>query len=140
MHPAPNRSAAVPAQDPSMPRKRRTMARSLSRNLTLAALVAGAAGFVLQMVAGITNTPTIPPGLVLLLAAAALVAFTSWRWAFLVGVAAAVFNLIVFVIVGAVDRLFGVTPVIGFIGAWVMVVALIVVCVAGTLGAVGANR
>jgi hypothetical protein len=77
----------------------------MSRNLTLVALLAAAAGFVLQMVAGVTNTPTIPPGLVVLLAAAALVALTSWRWAFLVGVAAAVFNLLAFVIVGAVDRL-----------------------------------
>jgi hypothetical protein len=55
----------------------------MSRNLTVVALLAAAAGFVLQMVAGVTNTPTIPPGLVVLLAAAALVAFTSWRWAFL---------------------------------------------------------
>jgi hypothetical protein len=112
----------------------------MARNLTLVALLAAAAGFVLQMVAGITDTPTIPPGLVVLLAAAALVAFTSWRWAFLVGVAAAVFNLLAFVIVGAVDRLVDVTPAIGFIGAWVMVVALIVVCVAGTLVTVRANR
>ena len=88
----------------------------MSRNLTLVALLAAAAGFVLQMVAGITNTPTIPPGLVVLLAAAALAALTSWRWAFLVGVAAAVFNLLVFVIVGAVDRLGAVTPAIGFVG------------------------
>jgi hypothetical protein len=55
-------------------------------------------------------------------------------------VAAAVFNLLAFVIVGAVDRLFDGTPAIGFMGAWVMVVALIVVCVAGTLGTVCANR
>jgi hypothetical protein len=54
--------------------------------------------------------------------------------------AAAVFNLLAFVIVGAVDRLFEVTPAIGFLDAWVMVVALIVVCVAGTLGSVRANR
>jgi hypothetical protein len=55
-------------------------------------------------------------------------------------VAAAVFNLLAFVIVGAVDRLDDLTPVIGFIGAWVMVVALIVVCVAGTLATVRANH
>jgi hypothetical protein len=46
--------------------------RTMSRNLTLVALLAAAAGFVLQMVAGITNTPTIPPGLVVLLAAGTL--------------------------------------------------------------------
>jgi hypothetical protein len=112
----------------------------MSRNLTLVALLAAAAGFVLQMVAGVTDTPTIPPGLVVLLAAAALVAFTPWRGAFLVGVAAAVFNLLAFVIVGAVDRLVDATPVIGFLGAWVMVVALIVAAVAGTLATVRANR
>jgi hypothetical protein len=136
MHPASNRSAMDLAQGPSISRKSTTM----SRNLTLVALLAAAVGFVLQMVAGITNTPTIPPGLVALLAAAAVIAFTSWRWASLVGVAAAVFNLFAFVIVGAVHRLFDVTPAIGFIGAWVMAVSLIVVCVAGTLAAVRATR
>jgi hypothetical protein len=113
---------------------------TMSRNVTLVALLAAAAGFVLQMVAGVTDTPAIPPGLVVLLAAAALVSFTPWRWAFLVGVAAAVFNLVAFVIVDGIERLFDVTPAIAFIGAWVMVVALIVVCVAGTGATVHAKR
>jgi hypothetical protein len=56
----------------------------MSRNLTVVALLAAAAGFVLQMVAGVTNTPTIPPGLVVLLAAAArclhLMALGIPRW------------------------------------------------------------
>jgi hypothetical membrane protein len=131
------RRALLGGGDPALGRRK---SRTMSRNLTLVALLAAAAGFVLQMVAGVTNTPTIPPGLVVLLAAAALVALTSWRWAFLVGVAAAVFNLLAFVVVGAVDRLVDATPAIGFLGAWVMVVALIVVCVAGTLATVRANR
>jgi hypothetical protein len=55
-------------------------------------------------------------------------------------VAAAVFNLLAFVFVGAVDRLVDATPAIGFLGAWLMVVALIVAAVAGTLATVRANR
>ena len=47
----------------------------MQRTLIVGLLVA-AAGFIAQMVAGVTDTPTIPPGLVAIVAAAALVAFT----------------------------------------------------------------
>jgi hypothetical protein len=39
---------------------------------TVVALLIGAVGFVTQMVAGVTDTPTIPPGLVAILIAAGL--------------------------------------------------------------------
>jgi hypothetical protein len=42
-------------------------------------LLVGAAGIVLQIVGGI-DFPVVPPGLVILVVAAGLVAFARWRW------------------------------------------------------------
>jgi hypothetical protein len=65
-----------------------TRPRKLSpaTGLTVAGLVVAAAGIVLQIAPG-AEYPTIPPGLVILLAAASLVALaTRWRWTAIVGV------------------------------------------------------
>jgi hypothetical protein len=107
--------------------------RSAASRLTVLALLVAAVGFVLQMVAGVTNTPTIPPGLVLILAAAGLVAWVPSREAPIAGPVAGLFNLIVFVVVGAADRLLDPSPASAFAGAWIMVVGLIVATVAGTI-------
>jgi hypothetical protein len=40
---------------------------STAGKLTVAALLVAACGFVLQRLSGVTNTPTVPPGLVTLL-------------------------------------------------------------------------
>jgi hypothetical protein len=73
--------------------------------VTVTALLVAAGGFVLQMASGVTNTPTVPPGLVTLLVAAGLVALLSWWWMPVVGSVAGLFNLIAFVVIGAVGRL-----------------------------------
>jgi hypothetical protein len=110
------------------------------RELMVVALVVAAAGFIAQMIAGVTSTPTIPPGLVAIVAAAALVAFTSSPSAPLAGVAAGVFNLLAFLIVGAVDRLADTAPLLAFLGAWLMVLGLIVSSVIGTIAALHPHR
>jgi hypothetical protein len=99
----------------------RTNQANRQRKLQVGALLVAAGGFIAQMIAGVTDTPTIPPGLVAIVAAAALVAFTSWQSARLVGVAAGVFNLVAFAVVGAVDRLTDTTPLLAVVGAWLMV-------------------
>ena len=104
--------------------------------LTVVALLIAAVGFVTQMVAGVTDTPTIPPGLVVILVAAGLVAFVPGRWMPLAGVVAGVFNLVASVVVDAMDRLVDPTPVAGFIGAWLMHIGLIAACVVGTIATV----
>ena len=101
--------------------------------LTGVALLIAAAGFVIQMAAGVTDTPTIPPGLVVILVAASAVAFVPGRWVPLAGVVAGLFNLVASVAVDAVDRLTDPSPVAGFIGAWLMQVGLIAACVVGTI-------
>jgi hypothetical protein len=112
----------------------------MQRKLIVVALLVAAAGFVAQMIAGVSDTPTIPPGLVAIVAAAALVAFTSSPSAPLAGVAAGVFNLVVFAVVGAVDRLIDTTPLLAFVGAWLMVLGLIVSSVTGTIAALNTHR
>jgi hypothetical protein len=109
---------------------------STGSKLTVVALLVAAIGFVVQMVAGVTNTPTIPPGLVAILVAAGLVAFLPGRGVPVAGPAAGLFNLVAFVLVGAADRLLQPSPASAFVGAWFMVVALIVATIAGTIATV----
>jgi hypothetical protein len=104
--------------------------------LTAVALLIAAVGFVTQMVAGVTDTPTIPPGLVVILVAAGLVAFVPGWWMPLAGVVAGLFNLVASVAVDAVDRLTDPSPATGFIGAWLMHIGLIAACILGTLATV----
>lgn len=104
--------------------------------LTAFALLIAAVGFVTQMVAGVTDTPTIPPGLVVILVAAVLVAFVPGRWMPLAGVFAGLFNLVASVLVDAADRLIDPSPATGFIGAWLMHIGLIAACAAGTIATV----
>jgi hypothetical protein len=104
--------------------------------LTVVALLIAAVGFVTQMFAGVTDTPTIPPGLVVILVAAGLVAFVPGRWMPLAGVVAGLFNLVASVVVDAVDRLIDPSPATGLIGAWLMHTGLIAACILGTLAAV----
>jgi hypothetical protein len=58
--------------------------------LTVAGLVVAAAGIMIQYMSGV-NYPTIPPGPIILLVAAAVVAFGRWRWSPVVGLVAALF-------------------------------------------------
>jgi hypothetical protein len=103
---------------------------------TVVALLIAAVGFVTQMVAGVTDTPTIPPGLVAILIAAGLIAFVPGRWIPLAGVVAGLFNLVASLAVDAVERLSDTSPASGFIGAWLMHIGLIAACILGTTATV----
>ena len=62
--------------------------------LNVAGLVVAAAGIVIQIASG-ADYPTVPPGLVILLAAAVLVALgTRWRWTTIIGVIVPAFLLV----------------------------------------------
>jgi hypothetical protein len=58
--------------------------------LNVVGLVVAAGGIMIQFVSGV-DYPTVPPGPIILLAAAAVVAFGPWRWSPFVGLGAAVF-------------------------------------------------
>jgi hypothetical protein len=98
--------------------------------LTVAALLVAAAGFVIQIVSGV-DVPTVPPGLVILLVAAALIAFAPWRWMPIVGVVVGLFLLVGFFASGAVVSLLEPSQLGVFLGAWVQFLAVIVAVVTG---------
>jgi hypothetical protein len=103
--------------------------------VTVAALLVAAAGFVIQIVSGV-DVPTVPPGLVIMLVAAALVAFGPWRWTPVVGVVVGLFLLVGFFASGSVGSLLAPDQSGVFVGAWVQFLAVIVTVVAGIVAAV----
>jgi hypothetical protein len=104
-------------------------------NVTVAALLVAAAGFAIQIGSGV-DVPTVPPGLVIMLVAAALVAFGSWRWTPVVGVVVGLFLLVGFFASGAVGSLLDPGRLGVSIGAWVQFLAVIVAVVAGIVATV----
>jgi len=110
-----------------------------ARQLTVADLLVAAAGFGIQIVSGI-DVPTIPPGLVIMLVAAGLVAFLPWRWIPLVGAGVGLFLLVGFFASGAVGNLLDPGRLGVFIGAWIQFLAVIVTVVAGIVAVTQNNR
>lgn len=96
-----------------------------------AALAVAAAGIIIQIIGGV-NYPAVPPGLIILLAAAALVAFLPWRWAPVIGVLAGAFMVIG--AIAAANARYDLThpghPG-AFIGTWIQLIAVVVAVVAG---------
>lgn len=82
----------------------------MGSKLTVLALLVAAIAFVVQMAAGVTDTPTIPPGLVAILVAAGLVAFLPGRSVPLAGPAAGLFNLVAFVLTSTMEPSGGIGP------------------------------
>lgn len=103
---------------------------SLNGKVTVAALLVAAAGIVIQIVSEV-DFPTVPPGLIILLVAAGLVAFGSWRWTPVVGAFVGLWLLIGFFLSGEASRLLDLSQLGGFAGLWVQLLAVIVAVVAG---------
>ncbi len=103
--------------------------------VTVVALLVAAAGFAIQIVSGV-DVPPVPPGLVIMLMAAALVAFGPWRWTPVVGVIVGLFLLVGFFASGSVGSLLAPDQSGVFVGAWVQFLAVIVTVVAGIVAAV----
>jgi len=103
--------------------------------LTVAALLVAAAGFVVQIVSGV-DVPTVPPGLVIMLVAAGLVAFLPWRWTPVIGTAVGLFLFVGFFASGAVGNLLDASQGGVFIGAWIQFLAVIVAVIAGVVATV----
>ncbi len=97
---------------------------------TIGALLVVATGFVIQIVSGI-DVPTIPPGLVIMLVAAGMIAFLLWRWIPVVGAAVGLFLLVGFFASGAVGNLLDPSRLGVFAGGWVQFLAVIAAVVAG---------
>jgi len=96
-----------------------------------ASLAVAAAGIIIQIIGGV-DYPAVPPGLVILLAAAALVAFLPWRWAPVIGVLAGAFMVIG--AIAAANARYDLTHAGhpgAFIGTWIQLIAVVVAVVAG---------
>ena len=101
---------------------------SVASKLTAVGLVAGTIGIVIQILTGVDEYPMIPPGAVILLAAALLVSLLPWRWAPIVGVALAILILVgAFVTPGKGNRLSEPREIGPFIGTSVQMLGLITV-------------
>jgi hypothetical protein len=114
----------------------RAMSRSRSLSaagkLTVAGLVAAAAGIVIQIASG-AEYPTVPPGLIILLVAAGLVALGArWRWTPLVGVVVALFLLVGGALAPQAREQLGDPGAVGvFVGTVIQLLALVVALIAG---------
>ena len=118
-----------------------TLARLSSPARTeAAALAVAAAGIIIQIIGGV-NYPAVPPGLIILLAAAALVAFLPWRWASVFGVLAGAFMVIG--AIGAANARYDLThpghPG-AFIGTWIQLIAVVIAVVAGVMALAVRNQ
>ncbi|OLT09358.1 hypothetical protein BJF78_30850 [Pseudonocardia sp. CNS-139] len=107
-----------------------------ARGATVIGLLAGAAGILVLRFAG-AAMPAIPPGLVLLVAAAGLVAFGPWRWAPVVAALVALAEVLGFVLSGSYYGLVAVDAPGILVGTWVRGVGIAVALVAGVAAAVG---
>jgi enoyl-ACP reductase-like protein len=98
--------------------------------VTVAALLVAAFGFVIQIFSGI-EVPTVPPGLVILLVAAGLVALSPWRWIPAVGIVVGLFMFVGYFASGAVGNLLDPSRFGVLVGAWIQFLSVIVAIVAG---------
>jgi hypothetical protein len=76
---------------------------SAAGKLNVIGMVAAATGIIIQIASGSELYPTIPPGPIILLAGAALVALGPWRWTPVVGVVVPLFLLVGAVIAAVVS-------------------------------------
>lgn len=109
--------------------------------VVVAGLVAAAAGVVTMALSGVAFTTSIPPGLLILLVPAGLVALGQWRWPLFLATAAALFIVASYVPSGAVILLLDPTAGSGiFVGLWLQFVGAAAAVVAGAVAAARSIR
>ncbi|MGH9270139.1 MAG: hypothetical protein ACRDZ2_02580 [Ilumatobacteraceae bacterium] len=114
-------------------RTENTMSRAPSPDmakLNAAGLVVAAVGIVIQIVGGI-DFPAVPPGLVIVVVAAGLVAYTRWGWVSYVGVVVPVFLLVGGTLAISNEDEPNRTDVVGLGGTVVQAIGLVVALIAG---------
>lgn len=106
--------------------------------LTIVGLVVAAVGIVIQVLSGVAEYPTIPPGFIILLVAAGVVALeTRWRWTPILGLAVALFILFgAFVTPGTANRLSNPAAVGAFVGTVVQLLGLVTAAIAGLVSVI----
>jgi len=120
-----------------------TLTSSRNRRLAGTGLVLAAAGIVIQ-IAGGADYPVVPPGLVILVVAAALVLFAPWRWTLGLATLATLFISVGGVLApGFRDQLGDPAAATVFTGSVVQVIGLLVAvvfCIAAVVEAFSSRR
>jgi len=116
----------------------RRVAPTGARAVTTIGLLAGSAGILLGRAAGVAM-PAVPPGLVMMLVAAALVALVAHPWAAAVGAVAGLAEVVGFVVSGAWTALIDVGQPMVLSAAWLRGLGILLALVAGVV-AVGRSR
>jgi hypothetical protein len=111
---------------------------SAAGKLNVAGMAAAAIGIIIQIASGSELYPTVPPGPIILLAGAALVALGPWRWTPVVGVVVPLFLLVGAVIAAIVsgefvDQLSDPGQVGVFAGDVLQLLGVITALVAGSI-------
>ena len=114
---------------------KRPSSLSPASKLTVAALLLAALGFAIQIFSGI-EVPTVPPGLVILVVAATVVALLPWRWVPVVGAFAGLFLFVGFFASGALGNLLDPSRFGVLVGAWIQFLALIVAVAGGLVATI----
>ncbi len=111
-----------------------------SRTALVAGLVLAATGVIVLILVGVPGFPLIPPGPIILLGAAALVAFVRWRCITVVGLVAALFLAVGAVLSGYTQAMLATPSDIGpFAGSVIEVVGLAVAIIAGVVAVAGSG-
>jgi hypothetical protein len=111
---------------------------SPARIATVAGLIAGAAGIAILKVSGV-DMPAVPPGLIIMLVVAALMALTRWRWAPILGVVAALSEIAGFFASGSAPHL--ADPALGVLtGTWVRLLGVLTAALAGAVATLRLRR
>lgn len=108
---------------------------SSSVKLTSVALLIASLGFAIQIAFGVA-VPTIPPGLVIMLVPAALIAFLRQPWTPGIGVVAGLFLLVGFFASGAIIHLIAPTQLGILVGSWIQFIGLLITVIAGSIAIV----
>ncbi|MEO3798540.1 hypothetical protein [Nonomuraea sp. B1E8] len=101
-------------------------------------MIAGAAGMVIQGVSGV-SMPIVPPGLVLLVGAALLIAFTRWRWTPALGALVGLAETAA-IGIGQLDTLADPSALGIFLGTWLRALGVVLAITAGVPATVIAYR
>ena len=114
---------------------KRPSSLSSASKVTVAALLVAALGFAIQIFSGI-DVPTVPPGLVILVVAATVVALLPWRWVPVVGAFVGLFLFVGFFASGALGNLLDPSRFGVLVGAWIQFLALIVAVAGGLVATI----
>lgn len=110
----------------------RTGRAAPSRVTHVVGLVVAAAGVMIEYLTGVPGFPAVPPGPIILLVVAAIVAQLAGRATVVLGLVAAAFLSVGAVAAGTTGEVLAAPEVIGqFLGALVQVLGLVVALVAG---------